>query len=285
YNLSELQLSQQVSNDWMKVAAAIRHYDFYRQFDSLFVGIRKTNSARYEVQDISGLEYSITKSKSNEIANQLQISKTEVEQSIIQLNKWLPDDNMYIANANTSIGNLESTDLELNQSHLLLEYYKQNIAVSQSQLDMSYSDLYPKISGNYAIQEIQGQSGFYSYQVGISFPLIFNTVSGDIGAAEQEYMIAEQTLEMKEMEFNANYKSQLLEMKKWETSFKYYENEAMPLVIDIKVKSFQRYKGGEIDYMDFVQSIREVIDIEANYINAMKNYYNSYLNLKYYTNK
>ncbi len=285
YNLTELQLSQQVSSAWMKVAAAIRHYDFYRQFDSLFVGIRNANSARYEVQDISGLEYSITKSKSNEIANQLQISKTEVEQSIIQLNKWLPDDNMYIANANANLDYMESSELEINQSHPYLEYYKQNIEVSQSQLDVSYSELYPKISGNYSIQEIQGQSGFYSYQVGISFPLIFNSVSGDIGAAEQEYMIAEQTLEMKEMEFNANYKSQLLEMKKWESSYKYYETEAMPLVTDIKEKSFLRYKNGEIDYMDFVQSIREVIDIEANYINAMKNYYNSYLNLKYYTNK
>lgn len=285
YNLSELQLSQQVSSDWMKVAAAVRHYEFYRQFDSLFVGIRKTNSARYEVQDISGLEYSITKSKSNEIANQLQVSKAEVEQSIIQLNKWLPDDNIYTSEANNSYAKLTTSELELDQSHPLLEYYKQNIVVSQSQLDMSYSGLYPKISGNYAIQDIQGVSGFYSYQVGISFPLIFNTVSGDIGAAEQDYMIAEQTLEMKKMEFNANYQSQLLELKKWESSYKYYETEAMPLVLEIKEKSFQRYTNGEIDYMDFVQSVREVIDIEANYINAMKNYYNSYLNLKYYTNK
>lgn len=285
FSLTELQLSQLVSSDWMKVAAAIRHYEFYRKFDSLFVDIRKINKAKYELQDISGLEYSITKSKSNEIANQLQRSKTEVEQAIIQLNKWLPDDNMYIADATTNLENIVTSELELNKSHPFLEYYKQNIEVSQSQLDMSYSDLYPKISGNYAIQDIQGQSGFYSYQVGISFPLIFNSVSGDIGAAEQDFVIAEQTLIMKEMEFSANYKSQLLEMKKWETSFEYYENEAMPLVMDIKEKSFQRYQNGEIDYTDFVQSIREVIEIEANYIDAMKNFYNSYLNLIYYTNK
>lgn len=284
YNLTELQLSLQVSIDWMKVATAVRHYEFYRQFDSLFIGISKNNSAKYDLQDISGLEYSITKSKSNEVANQLQISKTEVEQSIIQLNKWLPDDNMYIADASTRYDTMKVAELELNQLHPYLEYYKQNIAVSQSQLDMSYSELYPKLYGNYAIQDIQGQKGFYSYQVGISFPLFFNSVSGDIGAAEQEYMIAEQTLELKEMEFTANYKYQLLELKKWENSFKYYEAEAMPLVEDIKEKSFQRYKNGEIDYTDFVQSIREVIDIEANYINAMKNYYNSYINLKYYTN-
>ena len=90
---------------------------------------------------------------------------------------------------------------------------------------------------------------------------------------------------MKEIEFSANYKSQLLDMKKWESSFKYYKNEAMPLINDIKEKSFLRYQNGEIDYTDFVQSVREVIDLEANYIEAMKNYYNSYINLKYYTNK
>lgn len=283
YNLTELQLSQQVSNDWMKVATAISHYEFYLKFDSLFAGVRKTNQSKYELQDISGLEYSITKSKSNEVANQLQVSKTEVEQAIIQLNKWLPDDNLYIANTNFEL--LVGSDLEINQAHPYIEYFKQNIAVSQSKLDMSYSELYPKISGNYAIQDIQGQSGFYSYQIGLSFPLIFNSVSADIGAAEQDFIIAKQTLEMKEIEFSANYKSQLLDMKKWESSFKYYKNEAMPLINDIKEKSFLRYQNGEIDYTDFVQSVREVIDIEANYIEAMKNYYNSYINLKYYTNK
>lgn len=285
YNLSELQLSQQVSSDWMSVAAAIRHYNFYRQLDSLLGGIRNTNSARYEAQDISGLEYSITKSKSNEINNQLLVAKSEVEQSIIKFNKWLPNEEMYIPNADSEIKLLDKVQFEMNSSHPYLEYYKQNIAVSESQLDMSYSQLYPKLSGNYAIQSIQGQSGFYSYQIGISFPLIFNSVSGDIGAAEQDYMIAEQILEMKEMEFETNYKTQVLEFKKWESSFNYYEDEAMPLVNDIREKASLRYANGEIDYMDFVQSIREVIDIEANYIDAMKNYYNSYLNLKYYTTK
>ena len=150
----------------MTVAASIRHYNFYRQLDSLFGGIRNTNSARYEAQDISGLEYSITKSKSNEINNQLIVAKSEVEQSIIKFNKWLPNDVMYVPNAESSIKLLDKVQFEMNSSHPYLEYYKQNIAVSESRLDMSYSQLYPKISGNYAIQSIQGQSGFYSYQVG-----------------------------------------------------------------------------------------------------------------------
>jgi cobalt-zinc-cadmium resistance protein CzcA len=119
----------------------------------------------------------------------------------------------------------------------------------------------------------------------VSVPLIFNSVSGDIGAAEQEVMITKEKYKMQMLELEAKYKAQLANYKKWRDSYNFYRSEVIPLAEEIRTKSYLRYKVGEIDYMDFVQGIEKVIKLEEEYLNSMNKYYEAYVNMKYYNSK
>lgn len=283
--LTELELEKLVAKRWVNLNHAKSRYYFFYSLDSLLSGVNKYNNSRYEAEAISGLEYSVTKSNYIEIRNQLSQSRSDVVSATHLLNQLLSDEQTYTTIDNKfELENLASENVSLEQ-HPMMQYQQKQVELSESNLDMNYSKLYPKINGQYRVQNIQGQSGFYAYQFGISVPLIFNSVSGDIGAAEQEVMIRKEMYEMQRLELEANYKAQLAEYEKWRDSYVFYRSEVIPLTKEIKDKSYLRYKSGEIDYMDFVQSIEKVVKMEEEYLKSMSKYFEAYVNMKYYNSK
>jgi cobalt-zinc-cadmium resistance protein CzcA len=284
-NLTELELEKIVARRWVGLNYAKSRYYFYYSLDTLLQGMNKYNDARYEADAVSGLEYSITKSNYIEIRNKLAQSEADVESASILLNQLLTDKETYTTTESKFELEELNQDAATLETHPMMQYQQKQIEISESNLDISYSKLYPKINGQYRLQNIQDQSGFYAYQVGVSVPLIFNSVSGDIGAAEQEVMITKEKYKMQMLELEAKYKAQLANYKKWRDSYNFYRSEVIPLAEEIRTKSYLRYKVGEIDYMDFVQGIEKVIKLEEEYLNSMNKYYEAYVNMKYYNSK
>ena len=50
---------------------------------------------------------------------------------------------------------------------------QQKMQTSEANYRAAKADLLPKFNVQYGIQEVQNQSGFYTYQAGVSIPLFF----------------------------------------------------------------------------------------------------------------
>jgi len=282
-SLTELELEKIVAKRWVNLNYAKSRYYFFYSLDSLMKGVNKYNEARREAEAVSGLEYSVTKSNYIEIKNKLSQSLADVESATYLFNELLSNGTTYTTEEGKfELEEVSSNGVELD-NHPMMQYQQKQIELSETSVDVAYSQLYPTLNAQYRLQNIQGQSGYYGYQLGISFPLIFNSVSGDIGAAEQELMITKEQYKLQSLQLEAKYKSQLAEYQKWRDSYLFYRTEAIPLATEIREKSYLRYTSGEIDYMDFVQGIEKVISIEEEYLNSMNKYFEAYVNMKYYS--
>ena len=69
---------------------------------------------------------------------------------------------------------------------------------------------------------------------------------------------------------------------KWRNSWNYYRDEALPLAKEQQGGSVLAFKEGAIDYVTFLQNIRDAIRIEVNAWSAFNDYLDSRYQLEYY---
>jgi len=171
------------------------------------------------------------------------------------------------------------------KTHPALEVSEQRVNVAKALTRERKSEFLPKFQGQYARQEINGQSGFFQYQIGIQIPLFFGPELGRTQEAQVNRKIAEQNFYQDKLELETAYKNMREEFIKWRNSWNYYKDEALPLAKEQQEGSVLAFKEGAIDYVTFLQNIRDAIRIEVNAWSAFDNYLDSRYQLEYYLEK
>ena len=284
FSLSVIELEREVSQTWGKVYAIKNKYHVYEQLDSVFTDIERAAKIRLETEATSKLEYLATSNQ----ANQVKIEKEQVYRDYLsalnRLNLWFANDTLFTV-ANTPTDQLDqplSYIVDSLNNHPLLRISKQRIKVADAAVKKERSAFFPKLQGQFGKQKIGGQSGFYSYQVGVRIPLFFGPERGRTQSAKIQRDIANQHLQLTKLELASNYQIMKEQYLKWFNSWNYYQNNALPLAQEQQNGSITAYKEGAIDYVTFLQNIRDAIRIEVNSWDAFAKYLDSRYELEYY---
>src|SRR5690606_17441406 len=91
------------------------------------------------------------------------------------------------------------------------------------------SEFLPKLSIQGGKQEVNDNGGFYSFQAGLSIPLLSGKSYAQAKAAQIETQIARQTAIYQSATLESNYRAALETYLKWEASWKFYQSNALPL--------------------------------------------------------
>ncbi|EAQ49943.1 CusA/CzcA family heavy metal efflux RND transporter [Leeuwenhoekiella blandensis] len=282
--LSTIEIEREVSRAWASVYTTKRTFQVYRKMDSIFEDIERAARIRYETEATSKLEYLATSNQANEVKIQLEQSYRDYLKSIQRLNLWFVSDTIY------DVPDLpvETLDEPLNflveslENHPLLQVSEQRIDVAKAVTRERKSEFLPKFQGQYGRQEIAGQSGFFQYQIGIQIPLFFGPELGRTQEAQVNRQIAEQNFYQDKIELETAYKNMREDYIKWRNSWNYYRDEALPLAKEQQGGSVLAFKEGAIDYVTFLQNIRDAIRIEVNAWSAFNDYLDSRYQLEYY---
>jgi cobalt-zinc-cadmium resistance protein CzcA len=282
--LSTIEIEREVSRAWASVYTTKKAYQVYRKMDSIFEDIERAARIRYETEATSKLEYLATSNQANEVKIQLEQSYRNYLKSIQRLNLWFVSDTIY------DVPDLpvETLDKPLNflveslENHPLLQVSEQRIDVAKAVTRERKSEFLPKFQGQYGRQEIAGQSGFFQYQIGIQIPLFFGPELGRTQEAQVNRQIAEQNFYQDKIELETAYKNMREDYIKWRNSWNYYRDEALPLAKEQQDGSVLAFKEGAIDYVTFLQNIRDAIRIEVNAWSAFNDYLDSRYQLEYY---
>ncbi|SFN38212.1 CusA/CzcA family heavy metal efflux RND transporter [Salegentibacter flavus] len=285
--LNILEVEREVSRAWTSVYTSKKRYQVYKKMDSIFEDIERAARIRYETEATSKLEYLATSNQGNEVKIQLEQAYRNYLKSLQRLNLWFVSDTIY------DVPDLpaEALDEPLNflteslKTHPALEVSEQRVNVAKALTRERKSEFLPKFQGQYARQEINGQSGFFQYQIGIQIPLFFGPELGRTQEAQVNRKIAEQNFYQDKLELETAYKNMREEFIKWRNSWNYYKDEALPLAKEQQEGSVLAFKEGAIDYVTFLQNIRDAIRIEVNAWSAFNDYLDSRYQLEYYLEK
>ncbi len=283
-DLSMIELEKEVSQAWAMVYASKNNFQIYVQLDSIFTDIERAAKIRLETEATSKLEYLATSNQANQVQIQKEQAYRDYLSALQRLNLWFANDTLF------TVPDIPATQLDdpLNyvvdslMSHPLLNVSTQQVKVADATIKERRSQFLPKLQGQYGRQQIAGQSGFYQYQVGIRIPLFFGPELGQTQAAKIQRDIAGQNLRQNQLELKAAYQGMKEQYLKWLNSWNYYRDEALPLAQEQRKGAVTAYREGAIDYVTFLQNIRDAIRIEVDSWDAFGNYLDSRYQLEYY---
>jgi cobalt-zinc-cadmium resistance protein CzcA len=134
------------------------------------------------------------------------------------------------------------------------------------------------------VQEVSGESGFYQYQLGVNIPLFFNSDKGKVQSAKINREIAEQRKTQTTIQLKSEYAQAQQNYLKWKEAWNYYEKEALELAKEQRNGASIAYREGAIDYIGFLQLVKDAIEIEKQGWLTYQEYLNSQFNFEYFIN-
>ncbi|AFL79543.1 heavy metal efflux pump, cobalt-zinc-cadmium [Aequorivita sublithincola DSM 14238] len=285
FGLSEIQVEKEVKMAWAEAFQNKKRLQLYIELDSIYNTFSKSVELNFEVEAISKLEYSAAKNQALQIKNKKQQAFSDYKVSLQQLNIWLVAEIFYsvpdeMNEQNLSILN-NDFDLKNHPENLLSQ---QQIVEAEADYKVAKADLLPKINLQGGLQQVNGQSGFYSYQAGLSLPIFAGTGRSRVKATKLESEIAQTNASFKEKQLASEYKQAFQNYQKWQQSWNFYKTETLPLASEQRKGALLAYKEGALDYAAFTQLIRDAIQTEIDALDSLDNYLNALFELQYFKN-
>ncbi|MCH3883690.1 CusA/CzcA family heavy metal efflux RND transporter [Tenacibaculum aquimarinum] len=282
FQLSELDLELEVKKAWANAFQSKRKYNLYKELDSIYTNFEKVVALNYEVEAISRLEYAAAKNQALQIQNKFMKSKSDYNIALKQLNLWLISDAFFTVSDDFEITNGINVESFNPEKHPIYSIAQLQVAEAEATYKAAKANSLPKLNLQAGLQNVNGNTGFYTYQAGISIPFLSGTNKAKVKTAKIDTEIAEANIQFKKQEVQSNFMQATENYQKWKTSWFFYENKVLPLVKEQKKGALLAYKEGEIDYTGFTQIIKEAIQSELEAQEALINYLESTFQLQYF---
>ncbi len=265
---TENELVLNVTSAYYTAAFAFRNLQLARELDSIYKNFENAAKIRYETQETNKLEFLAASGKYQRIKVLLQQAQADYLISLEELKKWLVTDQPIDIDAEniTKAEFASLPDTSQLKQNPLLQFFRQQIDANKTQVKIEKSKLLPQLDFSYGDQKVDGESGFYTIQAGITIPLWFRPQQGRIQEAKINTKIAQSKYEQQVLELHNSFSQKLQGYNKITQSVDYYENQALPLANEQIEAGENNYRAGEIDYVAYIQNLDQAIKIRQEYL-------------------
>ncbi len=271
------EIMQEVSTDYALLYVAKRRVEAFRQIETVYKDFESVAKRRYELEETSRLEYISAQNQARQIGLQLLQAQNDERIASRNLNRWLGDSAVY-----TTDDSLPDTELavptEVNPSLILAQ---EKSALADKKLKMERSEFLPKLFAEYGLQKIGSTSGYYSYSIGLSLPLVFGAQASRTKSARLEKAAADQEYLHKQREINTLTASAEGEMHKWKSMLDYYRQTALPLAKEQQQAAISCYREGATGYLEFIQNMKDATQVQLDYWDCFGEYMKSRFKLEF----
>ncbi len=255
--------------------------------DSLYEDFSRASSLRYKTGESNLLEKTTAETQLMEIRNQSRINQADIQIAESRLQALLKNEGPVVASDILKKRELpQMLDTVSLAANPQLSYLRQQAAIGQRAKRVERNRLLPEISVGYfnqtlvGIQNINGLDRFFGrdkrfqgFELGLSIPLLFRAPVARAKAAAFTEEILKKNAEHFQTTLNGTYRQALQELDKNLSSLDYYESSALNNAGLILSQARKAYRGGEIGYIEYLQSLKNVIAIRSNYLQSL-NFYN-----------
>ncbi|MEH6534893.1 MAG: CusA/CzcA family heavy metal efflux RND transporter [Psychroserpens sp.] len=281
FSLQLLKVKRDVYANYYQLSYAKNKALAYKYLDSLYKDFARKAERRFELGETNYLEMITARSKQKQLETLYEQSLQDVNLSKYQLEKVVQVDSITIQYF--ELQKLELQNLSVD-THLGLSFFDASINYQQAQTKLEKQSLLPDLSAEYFQGTNRALNQTVSgYQFGLKIPLLFSGQRSRIKASEiSEDIIAEQKTGY-ENQLNAEYKSLLAKLQRYEEGIRYYKTQGKMLSEEIIKTANRTFKEGEIDFFQYIQSLETAKEIQLNYLEQLNQYNQTVITINYLT--
>jgi len=255
--------------------------------DSIFHNLFVAAERRYNAGDAGLLEKVSAETKSKEIENFFKQAKADLQNAQLQLQliTGLKDVTISSKDEITKTTTTIPIEIKLDSTAIsqspLLSYFEQNTLVNKQNLRLQKSKVLPGLSIGYLNQVGSEQPTNFRMRYGVTLPLWFWTYSSQIKAAKYQYQMSQSQYAIAQKTYSSEYTQALNDFSKYSSSLNYFEQTGLQQADTIISTAKRSYDAGEISYIIYMQSLNQAFEIKLSYIETIRNYNQSIIELNY----
>ncbi|MEO6537519.1 MAG: TolC family protein, partial [Ferruginibacter sp.] len=275
YQVTQLYLLLQYSDTLQK--------QLYIQ-DTLYERISNFAGRQFDAGQINYLQKLFTETQYGEIHNQYL-------QAVLNTNN-LHGQLQYLAGLNEPFktaplnadkqyyGTNDSTQLTLNPS---VQLYRQTERISEKNIQLQKNKALPGLAFGYFNQGEKNTPVTNRFRFGITLPLWFWQYQGNINAAKTELEVNRQRTNGLQQQLFVQLSQAQNELSTNAESLQYYKTTGIVKADEIITTSKRFLESGENDYINYLRNVNDAYTIKLKYLEAIRNYNQSLLSIKYLT--
>jgi cobalt-zinc-cadmium resistance protein CzcA len=268
--------------------------------DTIYTSFVNAANSRFRAGESNLLEKTTAETQLMEVKNQLEINNSNTLEHQFQL-QALMNSQTSVQIKETKMSKLK-LDLQIDTNSYLqnpyLQYLQQQITISEKQKGVELSRVLPDFTVGYFNQSLIGpqtvdgnveyygtSKRFTGVQLGVMIPLWFVPLTARVKAAELNKKSIESTVEQYEFNTQKQVAQALQEYLQNTKTVNYYEKNALPNAELMIKQSEKGFSSGEIEYVEYLQGIRNALTIKTNYLSSLNQYNQSVVKLEFLLGK
>ncbi len=284
YNLAKNRLSAEIKTAYNNWIYSHDRLNLLFEEKNIYSDFIRISELHYKLGETDLLAKTIAQTRFAEVNNKylqaqedLSIAENKLKQIIFIEGDLVPETEelvIYEISKNENPDSLNST----------LNYYKKNIDVMVAKTQVEKSKFFPTLSAGYFNQEIDGNSGFTGWKAGLTFPLFFFNQNTQISKSKINQEIASNEFYHNQISIKKEIENLKIQLDKYFNQINYYKDNALKQA-DLLIKTANiKFEKEDIEYFEYLQSISTALEIKLNYIETIKSYNETAIQLEYYLN-
>lgn len=264
--------------------------------DSIYAAFLEKANLRFTKGESNVLEKTTAESQRGEIAIQLKQLQQDIEITELQFALLLNTTTRYIpSEKSTKLEFMINMDSSVVNQHPYLKIMEQQKKISGINRKLEKSKFLPDINIGYNNMSMKGtgsdnitynySSRFQSVQVGLGIPLFFSSQKAKLSASKISQHISDNSYLLEKNALQNQYQALLNKYQAHSETVKYYENTALNNAKLIFETANKQFVNGEINYLDWVMLTNQAISIQSNYLDAVKNFNETIIQINYLITK
>lgn len=272
-NISKNELEMRVRAKYTELYYGYEDLNLLKKLEEEYTDFADMARKRFEVGETNLLEQTVAEAK-------LQTVTIKKEQSERHL-EGLKMDLGFLLNVNSPIEIdkvsplKQKFDFDGNNTadgNPLLQFYRQQIVVAQSDHELKKSNRLPDFSIGYFNQSISGDWGHQAVQAGIKIPVFDRSNKGKINAAKLDVEISESRLEESQLQLESELNRKIQELYKKSLLIDYHETKGIELSDQLSTFSKKSFSNGEIGYVEYLSIVDQATSLKQEYISSLIDY-------------
>jgi len=264
--------------------------------DSIYKAFLERAELRFAKGESNVLEKTTAETQKGTITIQLKQLQQDLEIILLQFRLLLNTTTLFVPyEPSIKLNAVVISDNGLLLQHPSLKIVEQQKKLSLINRKLEKSRLMPDLNLGYYNMTMRGTGSdnitynsstrFQSVQVGVGIPLFFGGQRAKINSLKINQTISENNY-LQEMQLLQNqYNSILSQYKTNLSTVNYFESTALKNAELISLTASKQFNNGELNYLEWVMLTNQAINIQANYLDAIKNLNETTIQINYLISK
>ena len=280
------ELTKNVSTAYYNWLYTWQHYYLLNELDSTYKDFENYANKKFNVGETGILEKTNAKTQLADVQLQKKQALADIAIFENELQQWMvTTDKLQPPEEYQQLPQPITTDTALLANNSVLQYVQQQMLLSNAVVQAEKAKGLPSFSIGAATQSLDKATPFNIVSAGINIPIFNNGVKARTKAAQYNVKIAEKETEKTKLMLSSVYTQLFEQYNKTAEQLKYYQAEGLQYAETIIKAANKSYKAGNIGYVEYVQNIKEAVNIKAGYLQTVNEYNQSIIQINFLLNK